>query len=161
VRPLVVQLLEDRNRLGGELEQFDRRALRIAEEMQVGELDLSPEPQALVVSGRGRLARFGQRRLAALEIAGSPLRHAELAEQLDAARIVGRKERGRATEQVDRCGGIRPLPSADAGRCKPLPGPRRQPAELRVARLELAAVPVRLLGVVAHELVRLVAPDEP
>ena len=133
-RPIVTQLLEDRDRLARELEQLGRRTLGIAEKAEVGELDLRSQPPAPVAGRRSSFTRLHECRFAALEIARHPLRDAELTQQLDTLGALGREKCSCATEQVDRCRRVGALPRADAGGSEPFPGPRRKSVDGRIGR---------------------------
>ena len=81
-RSVVTELLEDRNRRLGELEQRVCTRLRLTEQVGVGQLDPRPKLDAAVTHRRGGVDCLGEGRLRALEVAQPPLRDPELAEKL-------------------------------------------------------------------------------
>jgi hypothetical protein len=118
----------------------------------MGQLDLRAKTHSSVArEGRG-LARFPKRRRALVELTADPLRDAQLAEKTNALPALGREERDRATEQVDRGRGVGTLPGPDPCRAQPLSRPLRQFGQTRIARSQLGTESVCLLEVVADDL---------
>ena len=128
---------------------------------RLGELDLRRRLHTLIACRPAASVASTSVCSPRVEVAGHLLRHAELAQQLDPVRALGRQERGRPAEEVDGCRRVCALPCADPGRREPLAGPRCEPRKLRIARPKLAPVSVRLLRVVPDELVGLAAVLQP
>ena len=119
-----------------------------------GELDSRPRRRHVVACGVGFVDRLGERGVRGGRVAQLAQGHPELAEDLRPLGFAGR-EQGRGTaEEVGRRPGICSLPRADPGRGQHATCALRETDDNRIAGVELLAVAMRLLEVVADDLVR-------
>ena len=152
--------------LVAELHQpIDRRADRVGGLVERDvRVDLEPHLPAdghgaslcgrVAAAGR-RLDRLAQRRLGEIELAGVPKRLAELCQQLRPGGMVGIEEAGRTRQERDRGGNVSKRVRTPA-RCGETIGALLGQETLGLASAaELAPVAIRLLQVVAGDLVEL------